>query len=85
MWGYMTAHRVDRDRPVAASEKGEVPTLPVYKAFVVQFTRDTRSQAGIFAGRVEHMSSGRRARFASQQELLAVLETMLEQLGDPDA
>jgi hypothetical protein len=79
---HMTAHRADRERPAAASEKGDAPSLPVYKAFVVQFTRETRSRAGIFAGRVEHMSSGRRARFASKQELLAALETMLDQLGE---
>ena len=80
----MKSHRGERDRLAAASEKGELPTLPVYKAFVVQFTRETRTQGGIFSGRVEHMSSGRRARFASKQELLAVLGTMLDQLGDPD-
>ena len=85
MWGHMTAHQADRGRPAATSEKGEALTLPVYKAFVVQFTRETRSQTGIFAGRVEHMRSGRRTRFASKQELLAVLEAMLEQLDDPDA
>jgi hypothetical protein len=35
--------------------------LPVYKAFVVQFTRETRGD--ILAGRVEHMRFGRRACF----------------------
>ncbi len=79
---HMTPHRTDRDRPAPASEKGEVPSLSVYKAFVVQFTRDTRSKAGIFAGRVEHMSSGRRTRFESKQELLAGLDTMLDELGE---
>jgi hypothetical protein len=78
----MASHRLDRDRPVAASQKGDVPMLPVYKAFVVQFTRETRSATGTFAGRIEHMSSGRRARFASKQELLAMLERMLEKLGE---
>jgi hypothetical protein len=78
----MTPYRTDRDRPAPASEKGEVPSLPVYKAFVVQFTRETRTHGGDFSGRVEHMSSGRRARFASKQELLAVLGTMLDQLGE---
>jgi hypothetical protein len=77
----MTSHRADGDRPAPASEKGAVPSLPVYKAFVVQFTRETRTQGGAFSGRVEHMRSGRRARFASKQELLAVLGTMLDQLG----
>jgi hypothetical protein len=58
--------------------------LPVYKAFVLQFTRATRTQGGVFSGRVEHMSSGRRARFASRQELLAVLEKMLDELGEEE-
>jgi hypothetical protein len=54
----------------------------VWKAFVVQFSRETRAQAGTFSGRVEHVSSGRRARFASKQELLAVLKDMLAGLGE---
>jgi hypothetical protein len=79
---HMTSHRADRDRPAPAAAKGDVPSLPVYKAFVVQFTRETRTQGGAFSGRVEHMSSGRRARFASKQELLAGLERMLDELGE---
>ena len=80
----MTPHRTDGDRPAAASEKGEVPSLPVSKAFVLQFTRETRSHGGIFSGRVEHINSGRRARFVSEQELLAVLGKLLEELGGSD-
>jgi len=60
----------------------EVPALPVWKAFVVQFSRETNRETGTFSGRVEHMSSGRRARFGSSQELVAVLGTMLDQLGE---
>jgi len=56
--------------------------LPVYKAFVLQFTRATRAQGGAFSGRVEHMSSGRRGFFASKKELRAVLEKMLDELGE---
>jgi len=78
----MKSHQVDRDQPAVTSETSAVPTLPVYKAFVLQFTRETRSQAGVFSGRVEHMSSGRRARFASKQELLAALEQMVDDLGE---
>jgi hypothetical protein len=48
----------------------------------VQFTRETRSATGTFAGRVEHMRSGRRARFASKEELLATLATILDKLGE---
>jgi len=66
------------------SESGIVPALPVWKAFVVQFSRETRARAGPFAGRVEHMSSGRRARFASAQQLVAALRKLIGQLGDDD-
>jgi len=57
--------------------------LPVWKAFVLQFSRETNPRAGTFSGRVEHMSSGRRAHFASTRELLAVLEELLGKLGEP--
>ena len=65
-------------------EGGIVPALPVWKAFVVQFSRETRARSGPFAGRVEHMSSGRRARFASAQQLVAALRKLIGQLGDDD-
>jgi hypothetical protein len=65
-----------------AREAEEPPALPVSKAFVVQFTRETRGHRDTFAGRAEHISSGRRGRFASPQELLAVLEKMLDELGE---
>jgi hypothetical protein len=78
----MKSKRAGAPRVPASSSNQEVPALPVWKAFVVQFTRETRAQTGTFAGRVEHMSSGRRARFGSTQELVAALETMLDQLGE---
>ena len=70
-------------RPVSSTSE-EVPALPVWKAFVVQFSRETRARTGTFAGRVEHMSSGRRARFDSTEELLATLRRMLDQLGEKE-
>ena len=66
----------------ASPDSREVPALPVWKAFVVQFSRETCSRTGTFSGRVEHMSSGRRARFGSTQELLTALGKMLDELGD---
>jgi hypothetical protein len=59
--------------------------LPVWKAFVVQFSRETRSRAAPFSGRVEHVSSGRRVWFASRQELLTSLRKMLDDLGEKPA
>jgi hypothetical protein len=55
--------------------------LPAWKAFVVQFSRETGPCPGVFSGRVEHLSSGRRARFSSGEELLATLGKLLDELS----
>jgi hypothetical protein len=57
------------------------PALPAWKAFVVQFSRDTGDLSGPCSGRVEHLSSGRRAQFHSPEELLAILGRLLDELG----
>ena len=72
-----------RDARQAPAPDGEqVPALPVWKAFVVQFSRETTPHRGTFSGRVEHISSGRRARFETRRELLAVLANLLGELGE---
>lgn len=58
------------------------PTLPAWKACVIQFTRESGKTAAVFAGRVEHLSSGRRVRFESREELVAVLERILDEVDD---
>jgi hypothetical protein len=57
------------------------PALPAWKAFVVQFNRETKGSSGTFAGRVEHLTSGRRAHFESPEELVAVIGQLIEELG----
>ena len=57
-------------------------TLPAWKAFVVQFSTETSTRTGIFSGRVEHLNSGRRARFVTRQELLLLLERLLGEIED---
>jgi hypothetical protein len=59
------------------------PSLPAWKAFVVQFSRETAAGSGVFSGRVEHLHSGRRARFGSREALLATLESMLDEIKEP--
>ena len=61
----------------------EHPALPAWKSFVVQFSRETdpAQPSGAFAGRVEHLSSGRRAHFDSPQALVEILRQLLEELG----
>jgi hypothetical protein len=46
---------------------GGSPTLPPWKAFVVQFSRETSTSAGVYSGRVEHLNSGHRGRFSSAE------------------
>ena len=63
-------------------EASDVPALPAWKAFVVQFSREAVGQRSTFTGRVEHLSSGRRAHFDSPQQLLDVLDRLLDELHD---
>jgi hypothetical protein len=65
--------------PDSVPEKS-APTLPPWKAFVVQFSTETGARPGLFSGRIEHLNSGRRASFGSRQELLAILERLLDQI-----
>ncbi len=67
--------------PVRRGARGTEPTLPAWKAFVVQFTRESPC-GGAFAGRVEHLNSGRRVAFDSREELLAALTTLLAQIEE---
>ena len=62
-------------------EGSELPALPAWKAFVIQFSRDADSLSGTFSGRVEHLNSGRRAHFDSPEQLLAVLGKLLHEVG----
>src|SRR5262249_8450773 len=53
------------------------PALPFAKAFVVQFGAETDTRLGKVTGRIEHLQTGRRSRFASVDDLLACIMTML--------
>ena len=59
-------------------ESGAAP-LPVSRAFVVQFSADALPSANRFAGRVEHIESGRSRRFAALDELVAFVTSCLEE------
>ena len=71
----MTPKRPDGKEPDVIE-----PALPSWKAFVIQLSRDTTPDSGIFAGRIEHLGSGRRQRFASGKELLATVMRLLSEL-----
>jgi hypothetical protein len=57
----------------------ERPELPTEKAFVLKLSRDTGHMLAPFAGRLEHLSTGRRARFATVEEFLAALIRLLDE------
>ena len=54
-------------------------TLPPERAFVVQFSGDTRFAAAEVAGRVEHIHSGRTLHFTSLAELVSFLAELLSE------
>jgi hypothetical protein len=58
-------------------ETRTVDELPRTKAFVLQLRRDSGPGRATFAGRVEHLSTGRRARFETLEELMAALTRLL--------
>jgi hypothetical protein len=51
--------------------------LPYAKAFVLRFDDGTDARLRDVSGRVEHLQTGRRARFMSVDELLAWIMAML--------
>jgi hypothetical protein len=57
---------------------GQRATLPYDRAFVVQFTAETSNRLERAAGRVEHLQTGRRSRFASIDEFVACVAALLD-------
>ena len=53
------------------------PAFAPTQAFVVQFGRETAVDTGRMAGRVEHVVSGKVARFRSLEERVAFLTEVL--------
>jgi hypothetical protein len=63
------------------------PALPTNRAFVVQFRSPRPESPLTYDGRVEHLVSGREARFHSLEELLAFMVRVLtdvHQALDPE-
>jgi hypothetical protein len=58
------------------------PLFAPAQAFVVQFRRETVVDTGRIAGRVEHVVSGKVARFQSLDELMAFMTEMLREVAE---
>jgi len=64
---------------LAGSVPADAPELPTGKAFMVQLSRETGPTLEPFAGRVEHLATGRRARFASFEDFQAAMIRLLSE------
>ena len=51
--------------------------FPDSRAFVIQLSDETDPAVRLPIGRIEHVESGLRARFASQEEIWAFIERIL--------
>ncbi len=79
------SHSVSEERKTthdAGVWNHEAPLLSPRRAFVVQFREETEGAPVRFAGRVEHLVSGRARPFYSPQGLLAFLRQMLNTVED---
>jgi hypothetical protein len=59
--------------------------LPARCAFVVQLSRDSEPGQGSCVGQIEHVSSGRQARFATHEEMLTFMRDLLQRNREPEA
>ena len=55
--------------------------LPANRAFVVQFRAQPSGEPFRWEGRVEHLTSGQTARFASQDALQAFITRVLSEIS----
>jgi hypothetical protein len=63
------------------SQLEQRPAFAPAQAFVVQFGRETNLDIGRMAGRVEHVVSGKGARFQSLAELVAFMREVLREVA----
>jgi hypothetical protein len=63
------------------SQLEQSPAFAPTQAFVVQFGRGTDIDIGRMTGRVEHVVSGKGARFQSLDELVAFMREVLREVA----
>src|SRR5262245_27371075 len=73
-------HRSEELRPMAGGFQDE-SCLSVHRAFVVHFGTGGGARRHRFRGRVEHLSSGRTAKFSSLKQLLGFVTVILDGSG----
>jgi hypothetical protein len=66
-------------KPKGDTPLSKAPEFPTERAFVLQLSRDTGPTLQPFVGRVEHLSSGRRVRFATFEDFQAAVIELLKE------
>lgn len=61
------------------ASRGGPSELPVDRAFVIQFSPESNVVDGRLGGRVEHVDTGRSARFESLEQLMAFLGQLMSE------
>jgi hypothetical protein len=56
-------HQPQKEQPLAEEH------LPSRRTFLLRFSSAAQPQMGIYRGRIEHIPSGRTARFSSQENI----------------
>jgi hypothetical protein len=79
----MRAERKMPDESRAEASPPAPPELPPEKAFVVQLSGQTGPTLEPFAGRVEHLASGRRLRFGNFATFRAAVIRLLAEAKQP--
>ncbi|MEP4147629.1 MAG: hypothetical protein ABJL54_10430 [Halioglobus sp.] len=62
----------------AAVKPGPEEHLPSRQTFLLRFSDATEPEAGIYHGRVEHLSTGKTARFTSIPEVVEFTSSVME-------
>jgi hypothetical protein len=82
MTNYKRPRRATKGRKEIGSSP-EISPMPLERAFVVQFSQSTKSEPGLFSGRVEHVMSGQHASFVNSRELAAFFRRVMKQQLSP--
>lgn len=76
---------MNTNAPSLPSAPESRPALPQKKAFVLRFAEDAGPQTGLFAGRVEHVTSGDQAAFSSVEQFFSFVRLVLARTERPAA
>lgn len=76
---------MNTNAPSLPSDPESRPPLPQKKAFVLRFAEDSGPQSGLFAGRVEHVTSGDQAAFSSVEQFFSFVRLVLAKAEKPAA